>query len=85
MDIDVFLFNTRSTYCIASWILNLTKTLHLLFQVAELRSYLKSKGAEISEENSADGLITDLAKVIEASEIIFKENVPEAGNVDVEF
>ena len=57
--------------------------MYLLFQVAELRSYLKSKGAEISEENSADGLITDLAKVIEASEIIFKENVPEAGNANI--
>ncbi len=43
------------------------------FQVAELRVYLKSKGAEISEENSADGLITDLAKVIAASEILFKD------------
>ena len=43
------------------------------FQVAELRVYLKSKGAEISEENSADGLITDLAKVIAASEILIKD------------
>ncbi len=38
-----------------------------------MRVYLKSKGAEISEENSADGLITDLAKVIAASEILFKD------------
>jgi len=48
-------------------------------QIGELRSYLRSKGVDISEENSSEGLITDLAKVIEATDIIFKDaTLPEA-------
>lgn len=42
-------------------------------QVQELRTYLKSKGAEISEENSETGIITDLVQVIEASNVCWKE------------
>ncbi|KAM8939801.1 eukaryotic translation initiation factor 3 subunit M isoform 1-T1 [Pelodytes ibericus] len=43
-------------------------------QAAELRAYLKSKGAEISEENSEGGLHIDLAQIIEASDICLKED-----------
>ncbi|XP_053576378.1 eukaryotic translation initiation factor 3 subunit M isoform X1 [Bombina bombina] len=43
-------------------------------QAAELRAYLKSKGAEISEENSEGGLHIDLAQIIEASDVCLKED-----------
>ncbi|XP_074660082.1 eukaryotic translation initiation factor 3 subunit M-like [Tubulanus polymorphus] len=46
-------------------------------QVLELRAYLKSLGAEISEENSDRGLVTDLLHVIEASNICWKELTSE--------
>ncbi|KAL5007799.1 hypothetical protein ScPMuIL_016605 [Solemya velum] len=42
-------------------------------QTLELRSYLKSLGAEISEENSEGGLLMDLQNIIEASDICWKE------------
>uniref|UniRef100_A0A8C5QSK5 Eukaryotic translation initiation factor 3 subunit M n=1 Tax=Leptobrachium leishanense TaxID=445787 RepID=A0A8C5QSK5_9ANUR len=41
---------------------------------AELRSYLKAKGAEISEENSEGGLHIDLAQIIEVCDICLKED-----------
>ncbi|KAM4722390.1 eukaryotic translation initiation factor 3 subunit M isoform 2-T2 [Rhinophrynus dorsalis] len=43
-------------------------------QAAELRAYLKSKGAEISEENSEGGLHIDLAQIIEACDVCLKED-----------
>ncbi|XP_053305504.1 eukaryotic translation initiation factor 3 subunit M isoform X2 [Spea bombifrons] len=43
-------------------------------QAAELRAYLKSKGAEISEENSEGGLHIDLAQIIEACDICLKDD-----------
>jgi hypothetical protein len=46
----------------------------LVQQAAELRAYLKSKGAEISEENSEGGLHIDLAQIIEACDVCLKED-----------
>ena len=43
-------------------------------QVAEPHAYLKSKGAEISEENPEDGLHVDLTQIIEASDVCLKED-----------
>lgn len=51
-----------------------------LFQTLELRSYLKSLGAEISEENSEGGLHIDLQNIIEASDICWKEIKDETGD-----
>lgn len=42
-------------------------------QVQDLRAYLKSLGAEISEENSDQGLVYDLAKIIDASGVVWKQ------------
>ncbi|ESP02553.1 hypothetical protein LOTGIDRAFT_138250 [Lottia gigantea] len=42
-------------------------------QTAELRSFLKSSGAEISGENAEAGLLVDLKNIIEASDICWKE------------
>lgn len=47
---------------------------YLIQQAAELRAYLKSKGAEISEENSEGGLHVDLAQIIEACDVCLKED-----------
>lgn len=44
------------------------------FKAAELRAYLKSKGAEISEENAEGGLHVDLAQIIEACDVCLKED-----------
>ena len=44
------------------------------FKAAELRAYLKSKGAEISEENSEGGLHVDLAQIIEVCDVCLKED-----------
>uniref|UniRef100_A0A8C2FG38 Uncharacterized protein n=1 Tax=Cyprinus carpio TaxID=7962 RepID=A0A8C2FG38_CYPCA len=43
-------------------------------QASELRAYLKSKGAEISEENSEGGLHVDLAQIIEACDVCLKDD-----------
>lgn len=43
-------------------------------QAAELRAYLKGKGAEISEENNEGGLHVDLAQIIEACDVCLKED-----------
>ncbi|KAB0379369.1 hypothetical protein FD755_007153 [Muntiacus reevesi] len=43
-------------------------------QVAELLAYLKSKGAEISEENCEGGLHVGLAQIIEACNVCLKED-----------
>ncbi|XP_013397066.1 eukaryotic translation initiation factor 3 subunit M [Lingula anatina] len=47
-------------------------------QTTELRQYLKSFGAEISEENSDGGLLNDLRQIIEACEVCLKEANNEA-------
>lgn len=46
----------------------------LFFKAAELRAYLKSKGAEISEENAEGGLHVDLAQIIEVCDVCLKED-----------
>lgn len=46
----------------------------MIQQAAELRAYLKSKGAEISEENAEGGLHVDLAHIIEACDVCLKED-----------
>ncbi|XP_059148574.1 eukaryotic translation initiation factor 3 subunit M-like [Physella acuta] len=43
-------------------------------QTLELRSFLKSLGAEISEENAESGLLTDLKNIIEASKFCWNLN-----------
>ncbi len=48
-------------------------------KVVELRAYLHSKGAEISEENAAEGPEEDLLQVIAATDIMWKEAISEAG------
>ncbi|EQB79165.1 hypothetical protein CB1_056579038 [Camelus ferus] len=50
-------------------------------QAAELRAYLKSKGAEISEENSEGGLHVDLAQIIEACDVCLKEDDKDVESV----
>lgn len=44
-----------------------------MLQASELRAYIKSKGAEISEENSEGGLHVDLAQIIEACDVCLKD------------
>lgn len=46
----------------------------IILQASELRAYLKSKGAEISEENSEGGLHVDLAQIIEACDVCLKDD-----------
>lgn len=43
-------------------------------KASELRAYIKSKGAEISEENSEGGLHVDLAQIIEACDVCLKDD-----------
>ncbi|XP_066480726.1 eukaryotic translation initiation factor 3 subunit M [Tiliqua scincoides] len=50
-------------------------------QAAELRAYLKSKGAEISEENSDGGLHIDLAQIIEACDVCLKDDDKDVESV----
>ncbi|XP_048242219.1 eukaryotic translation initiation factor 3 subunit M-like [Haliotis rufescens] len=53
-------------------------------QTSELRSFLKSLGAEICEENSESGILTDLKNVVEASTICWKE-IQTDGEVEMLF
>ena len=53
--------------------------LFFFFQTLELRAYLKSLGAEISEENADSGILTDLKNIIEASSICWKELSSDSG------
>jgi len=46
-------------------------------QVAELRGFLKSKGSEISEENTSDGLVSNLQQVIDATAHLWKEGTDQ--------
>uniref|UniRef100_A0A663MFE6 Eukaryotic translation initiation factor 3 subunit M n=1 Tax=Athene cunicularia TaxID=194338 RepID=A0A663MFE6_ATHCN len=48
---------------------------------AELRAYLKSKGAEISEENAEGGLHVDLAQIIEVCDVCLKEDDKDVESV----
>uniref|UniRef100_A0A4W2CGX8 Eukaryotic translation initiation factor 3 subunit M n=1 Tax=Bos indicus x Bos taurus TaxID=30522 RepID=A0A4W2CGX8_BOBOX len=57
------------------------KLLTLMQKAAELRAYLKSKGAEISEENSEGGLHVDLAQIIEACDVCLKEDDKDVESV----
>ncbi|XP_060622476.1 eukaryotic translation initiation factor 3 subunit M isoform X1 [Anolis sagrei] len=50
-------------------------------QAAELRAYLKSKGAEISEENSEGGLHIDLAQIIEACDVCLRDDDKDVESV----
>lgn len=45
-----------------------------MLQASELRAYIKSKGAEISEENAEGGLHVDLAQIIEACDVCLKDD-----------
>ncbi|KAF3821975.1 hypothetical protein GH733_007349 [Mirounga leonina] len=54
---------------------------HPEWEAAELRAYLKSKGAEISEENSEGGLHVDLAQIIEACDVCLKEDDKDVESV----
>lgn len=48
---------------------------------AQLHAYLKSKGAEISEENSEGGLHVDLAQIGEACDVCLKEDDKDVESV----
>ncbi|PIO32717.1 hypothetical protein AB205_0064610, partial [Aquarana catesbeiana] len=50
-------------------------------QAGELRAFLKSKGAEISEENSEGGLHIDLAQIIEACDVCLKDDDKDVESV----
>uniref|UniRef100_A0A4W4DPG5 PCI domain-containing protein n=1 Tax=Electrophorus electricus TaxID=8005 RepID=A0A4W4DPG5_ELEEL len=50
-------------------------------QASELRAYIKSKGAEISEENSEGGLHIDLAQIIEACDVCLKDDDKDVESV----
>nr|XP_009935469.1 PREDICTED: eukaryotic translation initiation factor 3 subunit M [Opisthocomus hoazin] len=50
-------------------------------KAAELRAYLKSKGAEISEENAEGGLHVDLAQIIEVCDVCLKEDDKDVESV----
>ncbi|NP_001279489.1 eukaryotic translation initiation factor 3 subunit M [Callorhinchus milii] len=50
-------------------------------QASELRSYLKSRGAEISEENAEGGLHLDLAHIIEACDVCLKDDDKDVESV----
>ncbi|XP_038077764.1 eukaryotic translation initiation factor 3 subunit M-like [Patiria miniata] len=45
-------------------------------QASELRGFLKSRGAEISEENSEQGIHDDLEKIIRAAKVIWDLSDP---------
>lgn len=61
---DFTVHKTTVSFC-ACWV---------FFKAAELRAYLKSKGAEISEENAEGGLHVDLAQIIEVCDVCLKED-----------
>eukprot|EP00064_Thunnus_orientalis_P005304 superscaffoldBa00000512_g5318 len=50
-------------------------------QASELRAYIKSKGADISEENSEGGLHVDLAQIIEACDVCLKDDDKDVESV----
>uniref|UniRef100_A0AAX7VU00 Eukaryotic translation initiation factor 3 subunit M n=1 Tax=Astatotilapia calliptera TaxID=8154 RepID=A0AAX7VU00_ASTCA len=50
-------------------------------QASELRAYIKSKGAEISEENAEGGLHVDLAQIIEACDVCLRDDDKDVESV----
>uniref|UniRef100_A0A3P9PEX6 Eukaryotic translation initiation factor 3 subunit M n=1 Tax=Poecilia reticulata TaxID=8081 RepID=A0A3P9PEX6_POERE len=50
-------------------------------QASELRSYIKAKGADISEENAEGGLHVDLAQIIEACDVCLKDDDKDVESV----
>lgn len=51
-------------------------------QASELRAYIKSKGGEISEENSLEGgVYADLAQIIEACDVCLKDDDKDVESV----
>uniref|UniRef100_A0A7N8Y6M1 Eukaryotic translation initiation factor 3 subunit M n=1 Tax=Mastacembelus armatus TaxID=205130 RepID=A0A7N8Y6M1_9TELE len=50
-------------------------------QASELRAYIKSKGADISEENSEGGLHVDLTQIIEACDVCLKDDDKDVESV----
>uniref|UniRef100_UPI00358E5F2D eukaryotic translation initiation factor 3 subunit M n=1 Tax=Myxine glutinosa TaxID=7769 RepID=UPI00358E5F2D len=50
-------------------------------QALELRQFLKSKGAEISEEADEGGLVQDLAAIIEAVDVVWKGDEKDVESV----
>ncbi|XP_063044878.1 eukaryotic translation initiation factor 3 subunit M isoform X1 [Engraulis encrasicolus] len=50
-------------------------------QASELRAYIKSKGGEISEENSEGGPYVDLAQIIEACDVCLKDDDKDVESV----
>lgn len=48
--------------------------MYFVLQASELRAYIKSKGAEISEENAEGGLHVDLAQIIEACDVCLRDD-----------
>lgn len=65
--ITLTLLFTRQLFCFVC-------VVSLFVKAAELRAYLKSKGAEISEENAEGGLHVDLAQIIEVCDVCLKED-----------
>ncbi|XP_052801142.1 eukaryotic translation initiation factor 3 subunit M-like [Mya arenaria] len=53
-------------------------------QTSELRAYLKELGAEISAENTEDG-VKDLRQCIEASNVCWKEGGPSDSEIEMVF
>uniref|UniRef100_A0A8C9WL17 Eukaryotic translation initiation factor 3 subunit M n=1 Tax=Scleropages formosus TaxID=113540 RepID=A0A8C9WL17_SCLFO len=50
-------------------------------QASELRAYIKGKGAEISEENSPEGLHMDLTQIIDACDVCLQDDDKDAESV----
>ncbi|KAJ8416250.1 hypothetical protein AAFF_G00382720 [Aldrovandia affinis] len=48
---------------------------------SELRAYMESKGADVSEENLEGGLHVDLAQIIEACNFCLKDNDKDVESV----
>ena len=50
----------------------------MYLQLSELTTYLKSKGADISDEN-VDDADTTLSEIVTVSDVLWKEGTNEAG------
>ncbi|KPP61046.1 eukaryotic translation initiation factor 3 subunit M-like [Scleropages formosus] len=50
-------------------------------KASELRAYIKGKGAEISEENSPEGLHMDLTQIIDACDVCLQDDDKDAESV----
>jgi len=47
-------------------------------QISEIRRFLKSKGADITEEPTGHGLVAELSDIIRALKVCWKDGVPDA-------